>query len=271
MIGGTGMQGDYQYNITYKNSTTGTRSNPDLSNTVDVEDINRTGVTLDAIPLSTDSQVDKIEIWRTLGNGTRLFKCKEIANTEWGVGEGDQKTTDNVADYIGMFKGAASKLDDEELPIDNLKPEDTYEDVAGPHVNRMWWSRDTAVDPDNSLPAKAGRLYYSPKGRFEAVDGFIDVSGNDDAIQKIVVWDERLWAFTTSHVYEIKHDDEPFLPVAVVIGLMTAFASFPAIAERATFSVTATPSHPSGGIRPPTALLSPSPATMLPTAGVNTI
>jgi hypothetical protein len=209
MVGGTGMQGDYQYNITYLNSTTGTRSNPDLTNTVNVENVNRTGVTLDDIPLSTDTQVDKIEIWRTLGNGALLFKCKEIDNTEWGADEGDQRTVDNVADYIGLKEGATEFLEDLELPVNNIKPEDTYEDCTGPHAGRIWWSRDSAI-------GKGGRIYYSPVGRFEAVAGFIDVSGNDDEIQKIVVWDGRLWAFTISHVFEVFNFDEPFVAREVV-------------------------------------------------------
>jgi hypothetical protein len=204
LVGGVGMQGDYQYNVTYKNSTTGTRSNPDLSNTITIKDIERQAVTLEDIPFSSDPQVDKVEIWRTLGNGEIFFKEQEQDNTDAGGGV-IADFTSNVADYIGMFEGAANSLDpDLELPLDNTKPDDTFEDAVGPHVGRMWWARDTAA-------GKKGRVYYSPIGRAEAVDGFIDLASDEDETQKLVRWNEQLWCFTKRGLLRIVGNTEPFV------------------------------------------------------------
>lgn len=207
MFGGTGMQGDYQYHFTFKNNSTGTRSNPDLTTGPrTVADVHRQGVLITNIPQTpvsgvADPQVDKIEIWRTIGSGEIFFKNQEV---NFGV----TSVTDQVADYIGMAQGATSILDTEELPLDNTAPENTYEDAVGPHVGRMWWGRDTVA-------GAKGRVYFSPESRAEAVDSFTNVSTDEDPVQKLVIWNQQLWAFTEKHVYRIDGDDEPFIAVEI--------------------------------------------------------
>lgn len=200
--GGAGMLGDYQYHVTFRNSTTGTRSNPDLTaGPITVENVERESVSLTGIPVSADTQVDQREIWRTIGNGEVFFLAFRI--------EDNVTTTalDDTNDYVGFKKrgGSETYLDPtQELPFDNLKPDDTFEDAVGPHVGRMWWTRNTAT-------GERGRVYFSPSGRAEAVAGFIEVASEEDEPQKLVIWNEQLWCFTKRKVFRIVGVEEPFL------------------------------------------------------------
>ena len=206
MLGGTGMLGDYQYEFTFKNSTTGTRSNPDLTvGALTIKDVQRQAVNITNIPQAplsgvADPQVDKIEIWRTLGNGEVFFRVTEV-NTV--AGGGSASYTDTTADYIGMAEGATSIFEDVELPLDNIIPDPTFEDAVGPYLTRMWWTRDTAS-------GKKGRVYFSPTARAEAVEGFIDIA-EEDVAQKLVIWNDQLWLFASKGVYRVEGTDQPFV------------------------------------------------------------
>jgi hypothetical protein len=161
--------------------------------------VERQGVTLTNVPFSTDPQVDIVEVWRTLGNGSIFFKALERDNVDAGGGV-IAAFTDTVADYIGLAEGATTVLETEVLPFDNIKPANTYEDAAGPHLARMWWGRDTAA-------GAGGRVYFSPVGRAEAVESFIEVGTDEDQVQKLVIFDQRLYVFTQKHVYHITGND----------------------------------------------------------------
>lgn len=203
LIGGTGMIGDYQYHVTFRNTSTGTRSNPDLTfGPITIEDVERQGVTLSNVPVSADTQVNQREIWRTIGNGAIFFLAGTIDDNT------TTSFTDTTADYIGLAEGATDILQDEELPLDNIKPDDTFEDAVGPHLGRMWWTRDTAT-------GTKGRVYFSPIARAEAVAGFVDVASEEDETQKLVIWNEQLWCFTKLKVYRILGFTEPFISTEV--------------------------------------------------------
>lgn len=187
--GGFGLQGTYKYLFTFKNSKTGSRSNANTT-AAEVVDVKRQSVALASIPTSTDSQVDTREIWRTVGNGSRYFLLDTIANNTTTT------YTDEIPDWIGMDSSATTFLSSTELPTDNIEPEDEYEDTWGPHLERVWWCRDTTF-------GRKGRAYYSPVGRAEAVESFVNVSDDGDPTQKGITWDARNWVFTKESLYRV--------------------------------------------------------------------
>ncbi len=225
MIGGVGMQGDYQYMFTWRNDTTGTRSNPfptkvdsvtgaTVFDPVQVRAIERQGVVLGgvtALPAPDDAQVSHLEIWRTVGNGTGFFLADKTAST---TGTPATTYTDRVADYPGMFSGnpgGTKFLQAEELPDDNDRPNDYLTDAVA-FLGRMW----LAVPASGQLLDQRNRAWYSPAGRMEAVANYAEIGSTDEAIAKLVVWNETLWAVTTRTVYRLSTTDEPFVFVELV-------------------------------------------------------
>lgn len=174
------LTGDYLYKITFKNSVSGTRSNPNpVSGTVSPSSQQ---VSIGSIPVSTDSQVDSREIWRTQAGGSTFFLLTTISDNS------TTDYTDNTAD---------ASLSSTELPVDNGDlPASTYEDVTGPHDGRVWWGRDTAT-------GTKGRIYYSPPGRAEVIAGFIDITEDDDPVQKNIPWAGALYCFTEGHIFQV--------------------------------------------------------------------
>jgi len=188
LIGGSGVQGTYKYAVTFKNSVTGSRSNPVFSRAV-VEDVTRQEILLQGIPQSTDTQVDTIEIWRTMGNGVVLFKCNEIDH-------GTTNYSDRVADAWFMdSRDDVEYLESETLTYDRLPPEMSFYGATGPHnASCFWLSFDWG---------EAGRVYYSPVGYPEGVEGYIDITGDDDPLQWLVIYNGALFAFSRANVYQI--------------------------------------------------------------------
>src|SRR2546426_270351 len=138
------MIGDYQYLFTYRNSPLFIRSNPNATPLV-VKGLQRQGISLiiAAGMVSSDPQVDQIEVWRTLGNGAVFFLDKALTNAA-------QTYSDVIADYIGLH-GTSAVLQTEVLPFDNVQPSADFTDVAGLHYGRLFW-----LDPVH------GRVFYSP-------------------------------------------------------------------------------------------------------------
>jgi hypothetical protein len=212
LIGSVGMQGDYQYLFTFKDDVTGVRSNPNtiLSPAI-VFGAVRQGVHVSGIPFPAEPNVTTVEAWRTLGNGAIFFKA-------WEVPVGTLTFNDTVADYLGLYGNTASVLSDELLPLDNIFPANalsfqgafiTGATVAvGPHYGRVFWVHDGG--------AGAGRLYYSPPGRPEGVEGFIDVTTTDDPTEMAVRWNDSLYVFTQDGLYEIVGTTTPFIPRRVL-------------------------------------------------------
>jgi hypothetical protein len=201
MFGGTGMQGKYQYLQTFRNSRTGTRSNPNATPVV-VEAPYRTGVWLSGLAQPSDLQVDRNELWRTVGNGSLFFYLAEIQ-------AGLLAYLDQHPDYPGMAEYSAATgivrpddhnklvaLDDVQLQFDNIPPPATMRDVCGPHLGRLFGTRDTA-------PGHGGRVYFTPEGRLESFPDFLTVAGDDDPMQRCVIYAGTLFAFSTTKVWEI--------------------------------------------------------------------
>lgn len=191
--GGVGIQGDCQYVETFKNSVTGARSN--ASPILTVTQVERAQVNLGTGPASSDPQVDTRELWRTVGNGAAFFKVFEqaIGLTTW---------TDDYADYSGLHSTTTHVLSSVTLPDDNDPPAATYNDAVGPHYGCMFWAR-----------AGDGRVYHSPAGRPESVEDFVIITAAaDDDVQKLVRWNDTIYAFTkASGIWEIVGTTAPFL------------------------------------------------------------
>lgn len=190
-VGAAGaLTGTYLGAVTFKNSITGSRSNP---NPATFETPVSVTVTADRIewsniPTSLDPQVDTRELWRTAADGAIFFKLTEIA---------DNTTTtfsDNIVD---------ADLEDETLPLDNTPPDADFNDAIGPYAGRMFWSRIGAAGSE-------GRVYYSPIGRPESVAGFIEINNGDDPVQRLIFWGGSLYAWTNGQVIQIIGQTEPF-------------------------------------------------------------
>lgn len=131
------------------------------------------------LPQSSDSQVDTLEIWRTIDSGTAFFKLADVA-------KGTTTYVDNAADSL---------LLSEELPTDNLKPYEWFDDAIFHNASCFWLTR--------TQEGQKGRVYYSPIGRSEAVQGFINVTEDDDPLQKFTTWAGMLIVFSESGVWQI--------------------------------------------------------------------
>ena len=201
MFGGTGIIGKYKYLITHKNSKTGTRSNPNPT-PVEVTNPFRTGIVLTNLPPPSDpQQVDTTEIWRTMGNGTIYLKGAEVMAFL-------DNFVDRFADHASLCQFSANQklfdpagtfvetLGPEEIQFDNIPPNPTMEDVAGPHLGQLFGTRDLE-------PGSGGRVYWTPAGRLEAWPNFIVVSGDDDPMQKVVVWGGTVYACSESRMWEL--------------------------------------------------------------------
>jgi len=189
LAGGAGMQGRYRHRVTFRNSVTGSRSNPN-STYVETLDVERQPITLGNLPIASDTQVDQREIWRTMGGGVQFFLNDRIAN--------NTATTyvDRTADYIGLHDGATTILQPIVLPLDNDPPLASYRDTWGPHAGRAWWCRinDTGFK---------GTVAFSPIGRPEVVEDVLPITADDDPTQKGVTWNGDNWVFTESGIFKI--------------------------------------------------------------------
>jgi len=173
------LTGTYQYHITFLNNVTGSRSN--ANPTAASVALTNDKADLSSIPTSSDAQVDRREIWRTVSDGAVFFLLTTI---------NDNVTTTHTDNELD------TALSGTELPTDNAPPLDTYDGAFGPHDGRMWWYR---LD----INGQRGRVQYSPKGRPESIEGFIDISSDDDGIQEMFVFNTSHYVVTKSRIYQI--------------------------------------------------------------------
>lgn len=176
--GGSLPVGTYLYQITYKNSTTGTRSN---GNGTDIS-VTTSGSDLTAVltlPTPSDGQIDKIEIWRTVEGGAALFYLAEVAHDAGTYADDGSDSLSSIA-----------------LPTTNVIPYSWFEDCLGPINASVFWLTRTEA-------GERGRIYYSPVGRAEAVEGFIEVTNDDDPLQKLISWQGMLGVLSESRMFQI--------------------------------------------------------------------
>jgi len=93
--GGYPLTGNYKYFVTYLNSITGSRSNPN-ANPVEAFGLQNGRVVLNNLPISPDPQVSAREIWRTTGNGETYFLDGVVPDNA------TQTYIDQIADVNGI-------------------------------------------------------------------------------------------------------------------------------------------------------------------------
>lgn len=171
----------YQYKVTYKNSTTGHRSNANTTATEETPTGANLTVSLSAIPDGSlvDSQIDKVEIWRTVADGTVFFYLDE-------VNAGTTVYADNGSVLLSAIQ----------LPTDNLQPYDYFEDCLGPHNASMFWLT-------RSQAGQRGRVFYSPVGRCESLAGWIEVTADDNPLQKLFRYNGQLGVIAEAGIFLI--------------------------------------------------------------------
>jgi hypothetical protein len=136
-------------------------------------------ISLSNIETPEDSQVDLVEIWRTVASGGIYFRAGTVA-------AGTATYTDSVAD---------EDLESLELPTDNLKPYSWFDDVVYNNASAFWITR--------TQEGEKGRVYYSPIGRCEAVEGFINIASDEDGCQKLFTYMGQLGVLTKRGAYQI--------------------------------------------------------------------
>jgi hypothetical protein len=139
-----------------------------------------TSVDLTGIPASGDPQVTHTEIWRTVGGGSVYFLATRLA-------DGVTTYTDDIAD---------ADLSSTELPTDNAKPYAWFDECIGPINASMFWLSRTQA-------GERGRVYYSPIGRAEAMDGYIEVAGDDQPLQAFALYGGEFFVVGEAGWYQI--------------------------------------------------------------------
>ena len=149
------------------------------STTIDLGGGN-TSVDLTDIPVSSDPQVSSVELWRTSGGGTLYFSLTQLVN-------GTTTYTDNISD---------DELGSTELPIDNAVPYAWFDECIGPINASMFWLTRSQI-------GERGRVYYSPIGRAEAMDGFIEVASDDHPLQAFALYGGEFFVVGEAGWYQI--------------------------------------------------------------------
>ncbi len=141
-------------------------------------------ITVSGLVGSNQLEVDTQEIWRTVADGGVFFR---LAAIDGSFATAVSSYTDNNAD---------TALESLELPLDNLKPYAWFDSCYGPHNASMFWLT-------RSREGQRGRLFYSPVGRAEAVQGFIEVTEDTDPLQVITEYAGMLLVFSTAGLFQI--------------------------------------------------------------------
>ncbi len=170
--------GVYQYKVTYRNSVTGHRSNAYATAASATVDHQRVQISTIPNGAAVDAQIDQAEIWRTVADGSVFFLLKQLAA--------------GVATYLDDGSDSILSL---ELPTDNLLPYAYFDECIYHNASAFWITRSEA--------GQRGRVFYSPIGRCESVQGYIDVCGDDTPLQRLVAWKENLGVVSTAGVYKI--------------------------------------------------------------------
>ena len=178
--GGSLADATWGYQITYYNSTTGHRSNSNGTTVSATTSGANNSVALTAIPdpTSIDTQISHVEIWRTVANGTALFLLTRIA-------AGTTTYTDDGSDTISST----------ELPTDNFTPLSTFFNCLGPHNASMFWLSSNSI--------QRGRVYYSPIGRAESYQSWVNICSNDTPLNKLFLFQSQLGVIGEGGIYII--------------------------------------------------------------------
>ena len=136
--------GDYRYRITFRNSVTGQESEPTPLYTGPPQAAAMLQISLAAIPVSIDPQVDRKRIYRTLAGGATYFQVGEIANATTGF-------TDNMGDAEAATQRPL-RLSSTGQALDTPASNDISVFATWPHANRLMainGKQNTVVFSDN--------------------------------------------------------------------------------------------------------------------------
>jgi hypothetical protein len=176
---GTGLTGTFLYKYTYVNSTSGHESSASpasASHTVANKTINLTG-----LAASADTQVDKINIYRTTNGGATYFYLTQISN-------GTTTYADSTAD---------TALGTDEAPLYNDPPPVSFTAIEE-WDGRIWGFKagDTKLYFSNN---EFYSLVGNPEESFHP-DNFIDLRAKIWGIRKSPNFNE-MWAHTSKGIY----------------------------------------------------------------------
>jgi hypothetical protein len=182
-----------------------------------------------------DNQVTHIEVWRTVGNGNPgKPNAPFVAPTSIQmflvdkVPVGNTSYVDTTADYPGMhsLQGAAFLNSDQPMEFDNLPPWSVNTSISSPRNSTMG---QAVYHPpsgrvhwlDSNQPT---RVFYSPPGRPESIEGFIEPTTANDPLKRLVIWNDTLYILSGRRIYQLTQAGEPgnpaiSNPIAGVIGV----------------------------------------------------
>jgi len=225
MIGGYGLEGNYQVSVVFANTATGSVSNPPTGANATVKGATRQALKYTNIPVSTDPQVNARIVYRTVGGGATPFYVTVIPNNT------DTTFVDGYADFAGINGGNSTLILGNtsiypiQIQYDNTVPFATFGIAAGPYQGSIFWT----------YPPQPERVYYSPIGRPESVENFVTASYNDDGILSLFVYNGSLYALGAKRLYQIQQvSASPLLytivPIQGVPGIIAPFAG-PAVGK----------------------------------------
>jgi len=158
-------------------------------------------ITLTGLTPATDTQVTHTEVWRTAGDGETYYLVERIDKN-------DTTYTDITADL---------ELGFDELPTDNLIPYNWFDDCVVYNASMFWITRTQS--------GEKGRVYYSPIGRLEVVEGFINVTDDAEPLQKLVKYGAGLGVFSNGGFYEILGENPYYArPIPGIPGTIEPFS-----------------------------------------------
>lgn len=104
-------------------------------------------------------------------------------------------TTDNTVVWVTIGLNAQQALGTDEIQYDNNLFPSTCLDA-------VYFQGSMFVGHDTN-PSNQNYIYVSTPGKAEGYANIVRVGTEDDPVQKMVVWDQQLWVFTSRYVYPL--------------------------------------------------------------------
>lgn len=165
------LNGTYLYAVSFENTTTGTRSQKSVSLTATPTNDK---VDLSSIPTSSDSQVGRRVIWRTIAGGASFFVVTTI---------NDNSTTTYTDDLVdSTLSGNTAYTDFGTVPSSDFGM------IAGPYRSQIFLIGRTTA-------GTKGRTYFTNTLQAESIDGFLNTSTDDNPGLAVIKWNDAIWVF----------------------------------------------------------------------------
>jgi len=146
----------------------------------------------------TDPQITKLNVYVSQLGGDVLYYA----------GETDVATSFVLTQIILNGLDTTRVLEPDHAPpgcLETLFPSvadqlDQWSDAVY-HGGRSWWGRILSNGTD--FPGQSGRVYFSKEGFPEYIQDFIQLSSDDEQVQRLMVFDGRLYCWSNEALYEI--------------------------------------------------------------------